>query len=434
MSLSIVILAAGAGTRMKSDIPKVLHRVSGREMLYYSIREARKLSDDVTVVLYHQAERVRTAMERYFDDVTFVLQDHERFPGTGGAVMAASPRHDEVLILNGDMPLIEADELSRFAGHDADAVMSVLDLPDASGYGRVVTDGDTVIRIVEQKDATEEEKAIRLANAGVYLFRRDLLSRTLPLLSNANAQNEYYLTDIIGMAVAAGRTVTYAVVNEDRFKGVNSKLDLAQAEELMQDKIKARLMMQGVIMHLPATIYIEEGSTFVGECELESGVVVKGASHIERSVIKAHSVIENAVLIDADAGPMARIRPGSRLEGAHVGNFVEIKNASLKPGVKAGHLSYIGDAEIGERTNIGAGTITCNYDGVHKYRTVVEDDVFIGSDTQLVAPVTVRKGAMIAAGTTVTREVEAGSLAISRTKQSNLAGFVAKFFAQKGKK
>jgi bifunctional UDP-N-acetylglucosamine pyrophosphorylase/glucosamine-1-phosphate N-acetyltransferase len=200
----------------------------------------------------------------------------------------------------------------------------------------------------------------------------------------------------------------------------------------MQNQIKENLMLQGVIMKLPETIYIETGSTFVGECTLEPGVVIKGECHIENSTIKAHSVIENSILINADAGPMARIRPGSHLEGAHVGNFVEVKNSHLKNGVKAGHLSYIGDASIGERTNIGAGTITCNYDGINKYKTIIEEDVFIGSDTQLVAPVTIKKGSMIGAGSTITKDVEEGSLALSRTKQSSIAGFSDKFFNKKG--
>ena len=433
MSVSVVILAAGAGTRMKSPTPKVLHRISGKEMLYYAIKEALKISDDVSVVLYHQATRVQDAMEHYFPNVRFVLQDHENFPGTGGAVMAAAPQCDDVLILNGDMPLVEEGELRKFLGFDADAVMSVLDLADASGYGRVVTHEGCVLRIVEQKDATPEEKAIRLANAGVYLFKKKYLETYLPLLDNNNAQKEYYLTDLIAMGVKDAKKIAYTVVNETHFKGVNSKRDLAEAESLMQDKIRNFWMEQGVIMHLPATIFIEEGATFVGECELECGVVIKGDSHIERSIVKAHSVIENGVLIDSDVGPMARIRPKSRLEEAHVGNFVEVKNAHLKAGVKAGHLSYIGDATVGERTNIGAGTITCNYDGINKYHTTIEEDVFIGSDTQLVAPVVVKKGAMIAAGTTVTHDVEEGSLAISRTRQSAIAGFREKFFRRQSK-
>lgn len=432
MALSVVILAAGAGTRMKSTTPKVLHTISGKEMLYYAIKEAKILSDDVTVVLYHQAQKVQQSMEKYFDDVTFVLQDHENFPGTGGAMMGVNVRHEKVLVLNGDMPLVTHEELLKLTLTEADIIMSVLSLDDASGYGRVVTEGEKVIGIVEQKDASPDQLAIKLANAGVYLFSKSSLSTFLPQLSNNNAQKEYYLTDVVGLGVKAGLSVRYVVVNEEHFKGVNSKLDLSHAEVIMQNQIKEMLMIQGVIMRLPETIYIETGSTFVGECTLESGVVIKGECYIENSTIKAHSVIENSILINADAGPMARIRPGSRLEGAHVGNFVEVKNSHLKNGVKAGHLSYIGDAIVGERTNIGAGMITCNYDGINKHKTIIEEDVFIGSDTQLVAPVTVKKGSMIGAGSTITKDVEQGSLALSRTKQSSIAGFSEKFFGKKG--
>ncbi|MEF3191168.1 MAG: bifunctional UDP-N-acetylglucosamine diphosphorylase/glucosamine-1-phosphate N-acetyltransferase GlmU [Campylobacterales bacterium] len=433
MSLSVVILAAGQGTRMKSDLPKVLHKLCGKEMLWHVISEARKLSDDITVVLYHQAERVRDAMERAFDGLRFVIQDHLNFPGTGGAVMAASPCHEKVLILNGDMPLIEASKLQGFLEIHADIVMGVIRLDNPAGYGRVVMRGDRVERIVEEKDATPEEKAINLVNSGVYLVRRDLLSSLLPRLSNANAQQEYYLTDIVSLAAADGAVVKPHIVPQEIFAGVNSKADLAAAEEIMLERIRKRWMAAGVTMRLPQTIYLDLSVEFEGECEVESHCVLKGKTKIIRSTVKAGSVIEDAILIDSDCGPMARIRPGTLMEGAHVGNFVEIKNATLHRGVKAGHLSYIGDAEVGEESNIGAGTITCNYDGINKHRTIIGKKVFVGSDTQLVAPVTVADGAMIAAGTTITTDVPEGALAISRTPQKNVAGFVKRFFASKGK-
>ena len=226
MAISVVILAAGAGTRMKSSTPKVLHTISGKEMLYYAIKEAKELSDDVTVVLYHQAQKVQQAMEKYFDDVTFVLQDHQNFPGTGGAMMGVKVRHEKVLVLNGDMPLVTHDELLKLTQIDAPIVMSALSLNDASGYGRVITEGEKVVGIVEQKDALPHELDIKLANAGVYLFSKESLTTYLPQLSNKNAQSEYYLTDVVGLGVKQGLTVRYVIVNEEHFKGVNSKLDL----------------------------------------------------------------------------------------------------------------------------------------------------------------------------------------------------------------
>ncbi|HHD83529.1 MAG TPA: bifunctional UDP-N-acetylglucosamine diphosphorylase/glucosamine-1-phosphate N-acetyltransferase GlmU, partial [Campylobacteraceae bacterium] len=237
---SVIILAAGKGTRMKSKLPKVLHKISGFPMLYFAIEEARKLSDDITVVLFHQAELVRQTMEHYFDDVNYVLQDHENYPGTGGAVMNIDVKHDKVLVLNGDMPLIEARELEKFTEVDGDIVMSVIRMEDSSGYGRVVIDGDEVVKIVEEKDATDEEKAIKTVNAGIYLFRKEILEKYLPRLSNDNAQEEYYLTDVVELAKNDGFKVAPLYVKEENFKGVNSKYDLSHAEEIMQHRIKKR--------------------------------------------------------------------------------------------------------------------------------------------------------------------------------------------------
>lgn len=426
MSLSILILAAGAGTRMKSEKPKVLHSLCGKEMLYYAIREARQLSDDVTVVLYHQKERVEQAMKHYFDDVKFVVQDHENFPGTGGAVMAATFKHEKVLVLNGDMPLVQASELSKLTSTSSTVTMSVLELSNPSGYGRVITQGDHVLRIVEEKDATSEEKNVTRVNAGVYCFSQDFLTHALPKLSNNNAQKEYYLTDVIEMAVKENFNVSWIQVDETNFKGVNSKVDLASAEMIYLERLREKWMKEGVIMHLPHTIYLDDSVIFEGECELETGVVIKGNTLISNSLIKAHSVIEESTIHNSDIGPMARIRPQSIVEGSHIGNFVEIKKSHLHHGVKAGHLAYIGDATVGENVNIGAGVITCNYDGVKKYETIIESDVFIGSDSQLIAPVTLKQGSFIAAGTTVTRTVPEKSLALSRVKQENKEGFVTK--------
>ena len=433
MSLSVIVLAAGQGTRMKSNLPKVLHPVSGLPMLHHVLKAAQALSDDVTVVLYHQADRIRDDIESHFEGIRFVLQDHVNYPGTGGAVMNIAPRHDRVLVLNGDMPLVTPEALKPLVETDADIVMSVFDLPDPSGYGRVVVEKGEVQAIVEEKDCTPEQKRIRTVNAGVYCFKKEVLDRYLPLLDNDNAQQEYYLTDIIEMARKDGRHIVPVWVDEEAFKGVNSRYDLAHAEEIMQARIREKWMRAGVTMHLPRTIYIDCRAVFHGDCTLDNGVTILGESVITESHIRAHSVVEEADIRRSGIGPMARIRPGSVLKDSHIGNFVEVKKSHLK-GVKAGHLSYLGDAEIDEGTNIGAGTITCNYDGKGKYQTKIGKNVFIGSDTQLVAPVTIEDDVIVAAGTTVTKDVEKGSLAISRTPQKAVKDFFYRFFGKKEEK
>ncbi len=427
MSLSVIVLAAGQGTRMKSELPKVLHKISGLPMIHYTIKTAQSISDDVTVVLFHQADRIEKEITENFDNVKFKLQDHENYPGTGGAVMNIEPKHERVLVLNGDMPLVTPDSLKPILEKDGDIVMSVFDLDDPSGYGRVVVEDGEVQAIVEEKDCTEDQKRIKTVNAGVYIFKKEVLDRYLPLLDNDNAQSEYYLTDIIKMAREEKRHILPVWVEEEAFKGVNSRYDLAHAEEMMQARIKERWMRSGVTMHLPSTIYIDSRAEFIGECTLDNGVTIHGESLIVNSHIKSHSVIEDAEIKNSSCGPMARIRPGSLLEDTHIGNFVEVKKSRLK-GVKAGHLSYLGDAHIEEGTNIGAGTITCNYDGINKYETKIGKNVFIGSDTQLIAPVTIEDNVMIAAGTTVTDDVKEGALAISRTPQKIVERFFHRFF------
>ena len=427
-NLSIIILAAGAGTRMRSSLPKVLHKISGFEMLYYSISEAKKLSDDITVVLYHQSELVQKEMENYFSDINYHIQDHENYPGTGGAVMGITPKYEKTLVLNGDMPLVEAKELEKLVGEDA-ITMSILDLSSADGYGRVIIKDGSVQKIVEQKDCNESELKINTANAGVYCFNSEFLLASLPKLSNNNAQAEYYITDLVEIAIKSKLTVKPVVVSEESFKGVNSKLDLAKAEVIHQNRIKESFLKAGVIMRLPDTIYIEAGVEIQGESILENGVTLLGDSKIIKSHIKANSVVEDATIENSSVGPMARVRPKSELKNTHIGNFVETKKAKLT-GVKAGHLSYLGDCEIDEGTNVGAGTITCNYDGVNKYKTKIGKNVFIGSDTQLVAPVTLEDNTMVAAGSTITSDVSSGDLAISRTKQKSIKGFFYKFFGK----
>lgn len=429
-SLSIVILAAGKGSRMKSPKAKVLHEICGREMLYFSIKAAREITDDVIVVVAHQKEAVISAMQKYFDGLTFITQDAENFPGTGGAMMGVQPKYDDVLVLNGDMPLIERSSIEKFLANPADIVMSVIPLDNPSGYGRVVIENGQVLRIVEEKDASAEEKAINTVNAGVYAFKHHVLQTYIPRLSNANAQGEYYLTDVIEMARADALSIAPLYVTEEEFKGVNSKNDLAQSEIIMMDRIRRTWMDSGVIMQLPHTIYIEEGVTFEGECIVENGVRLCGNTLISNSHIKAHSVIEESVVRNSDVGPLAHLRPLSVLEGTHVGNFVEVKKSTLT-GVKAGHLSYLGDATIDEGSNIGAGTITCNYDGIKKYQTIIGKNVFVGSDTQLVAPVEIADNVMIAAGTTVpSGKYESDILILSRTPIKKISGFFSRFFGK----
>ncbi|MCG3685668.1 bifunctional UDP-N-acetylglucosamine diphosphorylase/glucosamine-1-phosphate N-acetyltransferase GlmU [Aliarcobacter butzleri] len=428
---SIIILAAGAGTRMKSDTPKVLHKISGKPMLYYSIKEALKLSDDITVVLYHQFEKVKAEIEKYFSNINFVIQDHKNYPGTGGAVMGIVPKYEKVLVLNGDMPLIQANELEKFE-INATIVMSVLELESADGYGRVIIENGNVKKIVEQKDASEDELKITTANAGIYQFETKFLLENLPKLDNNNAQKEYYITDLVEMAISQGKVLKPLVVNEENFKGVNSKVELADAEVIHQNRIKKEFMKAGVIMRLPDTIYIEEGVEIEGESIIENGVSLLGNAKIINSHIKTNSVVEDSIVKDSDVGPMGRVRPGSELTNTHIGNFVETKKAKLT-GVKAGHLSYLGDCSIDKGTNIGCGTITCNYDGVNKHQTIIGKNVFVGSDTQFVAPVNIEDDVLIGAGSTVTGNVKKGELYLTRAKAKTIDGFFYKHFSSKKK-
>ena len=427
--ISIVILAAGKGSRMKSPKAKVLHSISGKPMLYHIIKASQELSNDITVVIAHQKEAVQEQMQALFDDINFVVQDAQNFPGTGGAMKNVMPKNEKVLVLNGDMPLITAGALQGFLDTDADVIMSIFDLANPSGYGRVIIDENNQVQyIVEQKDANEKELLTTTVNAGIYAFSRTVIKKYIPLLSNDNAQEEYYLTDLIAMAKTDGLSIAPLLVDEEHFKGVNSKKDLSDSEEIMQDRIKSYWMSEGVIMQLPSTSYIEATVAFEGECIIENGCRLSGETLIKESHIKAGSIIEDSIVKNSDVGPLAHLRPASFIEDTHIGNFVEVKKSSLK-GVKAGHLSYIGDAQIDAGTNIGAGTITCNYDGVKKYKTIIGKNVFIGSDSQLVAPVTIEDDVMIAAGTTVPSGiVKSGVLAISRTKLRVIKDYFYKHF------
>ena len=429
--LSIVILAAGKGTRMKSKIPKVLHKLCGKEMLYYSIKEALKISDDVSVILGFEHQSIQEAMEHYFShQIHFILQDLENYPGTGGALRNYNPKYSKILVLNGDMPLIQANELEKFLTLQADIVMSVLNLPNTQGYGRVIIENNEVLEIVEEKDASLEILNLSTLNAGVYCFSDEILKTFIPKLQNKNQQKEYYLTDVIALAKQNHKKIIPLFVEVENFKGVNDKADLAQAEVLMQHRLKEFWLKAGVIMHLPDTIYIEEGVEFEGECEIENGVCLKGDCKIINSHIKAHSVIESSFIQDSDIGPLAHLRPQSEIKNTHIGNFVEIKKSYLQ-GVKAGHLSYIGDSTIQEGTNIGAGFITCNYDGKTKHKTQIGKNVFIGSDSQVVAPVCIEDDCIIGAGSTIRKNVKKGELYLTLGKEIIKSGFFYRFFNKK---
>ncbi|WP_299326903.1 NTP transferase domain-containing protein [uncultured Helicobacter sp.] len=582
MKFSVVILAAGVGSRMKSPKPKVLHRICGKSMIVRITEAALQVSDDVHIVLYHQKEVIEAHLCEYFGDklesISLHTQDCQNFPGTGGALMDSSGKlidlaHDRLVVLNGDMPLISPESIAAIAHTQAPIVVSTITLENPSGYGRVLVDpSGQITQIIEEKDCNQAQKAINLVNAGIYGFDRELLERSLPRLSNDNAQREYYLTDIIALARSgdsalrdksliasharrlhtpsmrpcarsqskdfssqilescpemdkqtsaipkileedkqAGRkkscreqlqlesTFDTATLHEPakdsrsfaqnaqnvatpqaegfemrncgfqgggegillgvneqapaaesticrskptpntliapfygnarEFMGVNSKSELAQAEAIRLQELRRRAMDQGVIMRLPESIYLEEWVEFEGECEIENNVRICGRSTIKHSHIKAGSVVEDSVIAHSDIGPMAHIRPKSHISHTHIGNFVETKSAHLE-GVKAGHLSYLGDCEIGSGSNVGAGVITCNYDGKSKHKTHVGEHVFIGSDSQLIAPCNIESHSIIAAGSTITDKVASGELAISRVKQKNIAGFFFRFFGK----
>ncbi|MGF6225078.1 bifunctional UDP-N-acetylglucosamine diphosphorylase/glucosamine-1-phosphate N-acetyltransferase GlmU [Pseudomonas frederiksbergensis] len=446
MSLEIVILAAGQGTRMRSALPKVLHPVAGNSMLGHVIHTARQLDPQrIHVVIGHGAEAVRERLAA--DDLNFVLQDQQL--GTGHAVAQAVPfiESDTVLILYGDVPLIEVETLQRLLKLAAPQQLGLLtvELDDPTGYGRIVRDAaGKVTAIVEQKDANDAERAITEGNTGILAVPFERLGDWMSRLSNNNAQGEYYLTDVIAMAVSDGLVVATEHPHDAmEVQGANDRKQLAELERHYQLRAARRLMAQGVTLRDPARFDVRGEVTVGRDVLIDINVILEGKVVIEDDVvigpncvikdstlrkgvqIKANSHIEGAILGEgSDAGPFARLRPGTVLEArAHVGNFVELKNAHMGEGAKAGHLTYLGDAEIGARTNIGAGTITCNYDGANKWKTVLGEDVFIGSNNSLVAPVDISAGATTAAGSTITQNVDKAQLAVGRARQKNIDGW-----------
>lgn len=446
MSLDIVILAAGQGTRMRSALPKVLHPVAGKAMLGHVIDTARLLKPQgIHVVIGHGAELVRERLAA--DDLNFVLQSEQL--GTGHAVAQALPAltAERVLILYGDVPLIEVETLQRLLQQVSEQQLGLLtvNLNDPTGYGRIVRDEAGVVKaIVEHKDASIDQRLIREGNTGILAVPGKNLGDWLGRLSNSNAQGEYYLTDVIAMAVADGLVVaTEQAADEMEVLGANDRIQLSQLERHYQYRAARRLILQGVTLIDPARFDLRGEVTVGRDVSIDINVILEGQVVIEDfvsigpncviknstlrkgAIVKANSHLEGAEMGEgADCGPFARLRPGSVLGAkAHVGNFVELKNAKLGEGAKAGHLSYLGDAEIGARSNIGAGTITCNYDGANKFKTVLGEDVFIGSNSALVAPVTLGDRATTGAGSVITGDVPDNTLAIGRAKQRNIEGW-----------
>jgi len=445
-ALNVVVLAAGKGTRMRSDLPKVLHRLAGQTLVEHVLDAAAGLAPSTVCVVHgHGGDAVpRTLVGR---GLAFAMQEPQL--GTGHAVMQALPQLDAgavTLVLYGDVPLVRAQTLAPLLDAARGGALAVLTavLEDADGYGRIVREGGTVRRIVEQRDATPAEAGIREINTGIMAIPAGRLGDWLARLRNDNAQQEYYLTDIVSLAVADGVPVQGLDLAEPwEIAGVNSARQLAELERVWQRREAERLMDAGVRLADPARIdvrgrlsagqdvCIDVGCLFEGEVELGDGVSIGPNCVIRDSRIAAGSRIEAMSWIDgarvgADAviGPYARLRPGTELAaGAHGGHFVELKNSQIGEASKINHLSYVGDASVGARVNIGAGTITCNYDGANKYRTRIGDDAFIGSDTQLVAPVSVGAGATIGAGSTITRDTPDGALTLSRSKQFTVAGW-----------
>ncbi|WP_120969552.1 bifunctional UDP-N-acetylglucosamine diphosphorylase/glucosamine-1-phosphate N-acetyltransferase GlmU [Helicobacter pylori] len=429
--LSVIVLAAGKGTRMRSSLPKTLHTLCGEPMLFYILEVAFSISDDVHLILHHQQERIKEAVLERFKGVVFHTQIVEKYSGTGGAIMQEDKtpihtKHEWVLILNADMPLITKDALTPLLESKNNAI-GLLHLADPKGYGRVILENHQVKKIVEEKDANDEEKTIQSVNAGVYFFERKFLERYLPKLNDQNAQKEYYLTDLIALGIKGNEKIDAIFLEEECFLGVNSQTERAKAEEIMLERLRKNAMDLGVVMQLPNSIYLEKGVSFKGECVLEQGVRLSGNCLIENARIKAYSVIEESQIVNSSVGPFAHVRPKSVICDSHVGNFVETKNAKLQ-GAKAGHLSYLGDCEIGKNTNVGAGVITCNYDGKKKHQTIIGENVFIGSDSQLVAPINIGSNVLIGSGTTITKDIPSGSLSLSRAPQTNIENGYFKFF------
>jgi bifunctional UDP-N-acetylglucosamine pyrophosphorylase / glucosamine-1-phosphate N-acetyltransferase len=453
-SVAAIVLAAGKGTRMKSQLVKVMHSLAGAPVINYPIAAARQAAaGSIVVVVGHQAETVRANFSDQAD-ITFAVQEEQN--GTGHAVACAAPLlggfSGRVLILCGDVPLIRAatlqDMLAHHERHQAAVTVLTALVDSPHGYGRIVkNDGGNITAIVEEKDASPEQRRIDEINSGIYCVEAAFLFDAVGRLSSNNAQGEYYLTDIVRMAADKGLTCcAFPVADPVDVMGINDRVQLAEAEGVMRGRINEALMRDGVTLRDPSATYIDHGvvigrdtiihagahisgRTVLGEaCVIEPSAIIRDCRIGNRVTVKAGSVLESSEIHDAVAiGPMAHLRPGTILEDeVKIGNFVETKKITMGKGSKASHLTYLGDATIGSDVNIGCGTITCNYDGVNKHRTVIEDGVFVGSDVQLVAPVTVGRNALIAAGSTITKDVPADSLAVARARQMVREGWTRK--------
>jgi bifunctional UDP-N-acetylglucosamine pyrophosphorylase / glucosamine-1-phosphate N-acetyltransferase len=451
MDTHVVILAAGKGTRMKSALPKVLHRVAGLPLIEHVLAGAAALQPrSTTVVIGHQADAIRVAL-RHREDITFVVQEPQL--GTAHALLqtegALRGAAGTLVLLSGDVPLLTASTLKALverhmtSGAMATVVTAMVENP--RGYGRIVRVGQQIARIVEEKDATSAERQIKEINSGIYAFAIEGLFDAVRSIAAENVQREYYLPDLVSIYRQRGQIVeTVTVPKADEIRGINSRSELAAVSRVVREQKNAELMAAGVTIEDPATTYIDrdvtvgpdtvihpcvflEGRTTIGAgCEIHAGVRIVDSAIGDRVVVLNHCLIVNSRIAEAASlGPFAHLRNGADVrEGAHIGNFVELKKTVLGRGSKAGHLAYLGDATIGEKVNIGAGTITCNYDGVNKNQTIIEDGAFIGSDTQLIAPVAVGKGAYVGSGTTIRENVPAGALAVSAGKQRNIENWV----------
>lgn len=443
-----VILAAGMGTRMKSKMPKVLHTVCGKPLSKWVIDASKAAgADKVCAVVGHKAETVKEVLG---DVCEFALQAEQK--GTGHAVMQAidviKNSKGEVVILNGDTPLITAETINKAIeyhknnGNQATVITAILD--DATGYGRIVRDNDgSVLKIVEQKDASEEEKKINEVNSGMYVFDAQSLVYALDKITPNNAQGEYYLTDTLEILLSAGKKIGgYAISDNDEIRGINDRVQLNEAEKIMQKRINEYHMRNGVTMRNPESIYIEDGVEIGNDTEICQNVTIKSGTKIGSDcVIGSGSMLDRAVIHDGvdvlssvilesevdegtHVGPFAYIRPNCHVgKEVKVGDFVELKNSNIDDGTKISHLTYIGDSDVGKRVNFGCGTVTCNYDGKKKYRTTIGDDCFVGCNTNFVSPINVGDGVYIAAGSTITEDIPENSLSIARARQVNKEGW-----------
>lgn len=447
MSLEVIILAAGKGTRMKSNKPKVLHEIAGRPMIDYVIDAARRLNPAKIMIVYgYGGDQLRESIKG--DDIHFVFQQEQL--GTAHAVMQALPeidRNDEILVLYGDTPLVSAETMRNLISATPEKGLSILtaNAADPSGLGRIVrSDSGAFLRIVEQKDASEDELKIHEINTGVCYGSAEIFSSYMNEIGCNNSQKEYYLVDLFSIALAHGvQIATYTTDDEKETYGVNNHSQQAMLEKIYQEQQAKKLMDEGVTIIDPsrftlrgnltcgADVVVDINVIFEGDVKLGNnvrigaGCVISDCEIQDGSIISPYSVLESSVIRKSNTiGPFAHLRPGCELaDEVHVGNFVEVKKSTLNRGTKAGHLTYIGDSQVGENVNFGAGTITCNYDGANKHKTVIGDDVFIGSDTQLVAPVQIGNGATLGAGSTITKNVNENELVITRVPQRHISGW-----------